>query len=131
MAGWGTKSFENEDAANWLTKLGTTTAEDLTRILSGAADSRDYLEAPPASVAVAAAEVVAALQGAPAEGAPREIIEWTKKNPQASTPELKALALRALDRVRRNSELKDLWLEADGLNDWIAAMQDLQIRVGT
>jgi len=35
-----------------------------------------------------------------------------------------------LERVRKNSELKDLWLEADGLNDWIAAIQDLQTRVG-
>jgi hypothetical protein len=32
--------------------------------------------------------------------------------------------------VRRNSELKDLWFEADGLNDWIQALKDLQARLG-
>jgi hypothetical protein len=47
---------------------------------------------------------------------------------QTSTPGPKALTVRALERVRKNSELKDLWLEADGLNDWIAAIQDLQTR---
>jgi hypothetical protein len=53
-----------------------------------------------------------------------------KKYPRISTPELNALAVRALERVRRNSELKDLWMEADGLNDWTGVMRDLQARLG-
>jgi hypothetical protein len=130
VGGWGTGSFENDDAADWLANLGTIAPEDLTKILVRAADNPDYLEAPAAGVAVAAAEVVAALNGSPAPAVPSAIVEWTKKNPKTCTPELKALAVRALDRVRRNSELKDLWLEADGLNDWIVAIQDLQARVG-
>jgi hypothetical protein len=127
---WGVGSFENDDAAGWLAKLGPITPNDLTKIFLHAADNPGYLEAPDASVAVAAAEVIAALNGSSAAGVPREIVEWTKGNRQATTPELKALAIRALDRVRRNSELKDLWLEADGLNDWIGAIHDLQTRLG-
>jgi Domain of unknown function (DUF4259) len=129
MVGWSTGSFENDDAAAWLAKLGTIAPADLTQILMQAADNPSYLEAPAAGVAVAAAEVIAALNGSPAEGLPSEIVEWTSGNLQASTPELKALAIRALDRVRRNSELRDLWLEADGLNDWTAAIQELQNRL--
>jgi uncharacterized protein DUF4259 len=128
MAAWGTGSFENDDAAGWLAKIGTIGPDDLTRIFVQAADSTGYLGAHAASVAVAAAEVVAAQNGSPAVGLPTAIINWTT-NRQAPTPELAALALRALERVRKNSELKDLWLEADGLNDWIAAIQDLQTRV--
>jgi hypothetical protein len=94
-----------------------------------AADNPSYLEASAARVVVAAAEAISAL-GFPTKGMPPEIIKWRTNRP-ASTPELKALALRALERVRKNSELKDLWLEADGLNDWIAAIQDLQTRVGS
>lgn len=130
MAAWGTGSFENDDAAGWLAKLGTVTPDDLTQIFVQAADNPGYFEAPAASVVVAAAEVIAALGSSPTQALPPEIIKWTTNRP-ASTPELKALALRALERVRRNSELKDLWLEADGLNDWIAAIQDLQSRVGS
>jgi hypothetical protein len=126
---WGTGSFENEYAADWLAKLGTMAPDDLAQIFAQAADHPGYLEALAASVVVAAAEAVAALKGSPAEGVPPEIIKWTT-NRQASTPEIIALALRALERVRKDSELKDLWLEADGLNDWIAAIQDLQTRVG-
>src|SRR5580704_2847212 len=130
MGEWGTGSFENDDAADWLAELGSRVPDDLTQILLQAADNPAYLEAPASRIAVAAAEVIAALNGSPAPEAPPEIIKWTT-NRQTSTRELKALALRALERVRKNSELKDLWLEADGLNDWIAAIQDLQTRVGT
>lgn len=129
MAGWGTGSFENDDAVAWLAKLGTIGPEDLKQIFIQAADDSSYLEAPAASVVVAAAEVIAALNGSPAAGLPAQIVKWTTNRP-ASTPELTALTLRALERVRKNSELKDLWLEADGLNDWIAVIQDLQTRVG-
>jgi len=130
VARWGVGSFENDEAASWLAKLGPITCADLTKIFLHAADDPSYLEAPDASVAVAAAEVVAALAGSPAAGAPREIVEWTTRNREASASAITALAIRALDRVRRNSELKDLWLEADGLNDWIAAIHELQIRLG-
>ena len=129
MSAWGSRSFENEDAASWLAKLPTIAPDDLTKIFTQAADDPTYLEAPAASVVVAAAEVIAALNGSPAEVVPPEIVKWMP-NRQPPTPALKALALRALDRVRKNSELKDLWLEADGLNEWTAALQDLQTRVG-
>lgn len=129
MGAWGTGSFENDDAADWVAQLGTMAPDDLTRIFAQAADNPGYLEAPAASVVVAAAEVIAALNSFPATEVPAEIVQWVE-NRQAATAELKALTLRALDRVRKNSELKDLWLEADGLNDWTAAIEDLQVRVG-
>ena len=129
MGEWGTGSFENDEAADWLAELGSRVPDDLTQILVQAADNPVYLEAPALRIVVAAAEVIAALNGSPAQEVPPEIVKWTT-NRQASIPELKAVALWALERVRKNSELKDLWLEADGLNDWIAAIQDLQTRVG-
>jgi hypothetical protein len=130
VGAWGTGSFENDDAADWFAGLGTITPDDLTKILVQAADEPGYLEAPAAYTAVAAGEVAAALNGSAAEGAPAAIADWVKKYPQALTPELRAVAIRALERVRRNSELKDLWLEADGLNEWIAAIRELQGRLG-
>jgi len=127
---WGSGSFENDEAAAWLKNLPAITPQDLTRVLVQAADDPGYVEAPAARVAVAPSEVVASLNGAPSEGRPPEIADWARKHERAFTPELKAVAMRALDRVRRNSELKDLWLEADGLNDWIQALKDLQTRLG-
>ena len=130
MGAWGTGSFENDDAADWVSGLDAITSEELTRILAHAADDPEYLEAPAASVAVAAAEVVAALRGSGADGTQAKIRDWVGKHPQAFTAELQAMAIRAVDRVRRNSELKDLWMEADGLNEWIAGLRELQGRLG-
>ena len=131
MGGWGTGSFENDDAMGWLSSLPTTGPADLAKIFTQAADNPAYLEAPVASIVVAAGEVLAALNGSPTPAAPPAIDQWVKKYPRISTPELNNLAVRALDRVRRDSELKDLWMEADGLNDWTAAIRDLQARLGS
>jgi hypothetical protein len=128
MSAWGNGSFENDDAQNYLATLATITFGDLTQIFVQAADNPEYLEAPAASVVVVAAEAIAALNGFPAQGVPPQILQCTANQPPC-TPELKALALRALERVRKNSELKDLWLEGDGLNDWVAALQELQVRL--
>jgi hypothetical protein len=131
MAGWGTRSFENEDAQTWLGQLKLLGLEDLKQILVRAADQSDYLGAPDASIVVAAAEVLAAMKGAPSEKLPREIADWTSQTNAASSPDLNKLAVRAVEKVRRNSELKDLWLEAEGLNEWTAALQDLQTRLAS
>ena len=129
MGAWGTGSFENDEAKDWVAGLDKIAPEELTRILVRAADDPEYLEASAANVAIAAGEVVAALGGAPAERAPAVIVEWARAHSQAFTPELKETAIRALERVRTNSEVKDLWMQADGLNDWIAAIRELQGRL--
>ena len=143
MGGWGTGSFENEDAQGFLGRLHSLGIDDLRQILTRAADQDDYLEALESGIAVAAAEVVAALVVAARivatkepspPAAPREIMDWTSKNwtskNRALVPsDLVDLARRAVERVRTNSELKDLWLEAEGLNEWNAALRELTERL--
>ncbi len=149
MAGWGTGSFENEDAQSFLGRLNSISIDDLRPILARAADQDDYLEAPESSIAVAAAEVVAALvvaatfvatkfdaakfaaeeKDASSPTMPRELEDWIRKNQAGVTPDLVDLARRAVERVRTNSELKDLWLEADWLNEWSAALRELKERL--
>ena len=138
MAGWGTGSFDNEDAQGFLGRLKSLGIDDLRPILARAADQADYLKAAESSTAVAAAEVVAALvvsaKGAAAEdgalpAVPRELVDWISKDKSGAPPDLVYLARRAVERVRTNSELKDLWLEAEGLNEWSAALRDLEARL--
>ena len=137
MPGWGTGSFENEDAQSFLGRLNSLGIDDLRAILARAAD-HDYLEAPESSITVAAAEVVAALivsangmaarEVAPSPAVPRQIADWitTSKSKTGIPPDLADLARRAVEKVRTNSELKDLWLEAEGLNEWSTALRDLE-----
>jgi len=127
MAGWGSGSFENDDAQAWLPHLASLAVDDLEALLSRAADNADYLEAPAASVAITAAEAVAAI------ALPKQITDWAREarptHGDNSIPHLASLAARAIQRVRTNSELKDLWLEADGLNEWSANLRDLENRL--
>jgi acyl transferase domain-containing protein len=135
MPGWGTGSFENEDARNLLGRLNSLGLDDLRQILAHAAD-RNYVDAPESGTAVAAAEIVAAFVAAAKDetallSTPRQVIDWVRKSKAAVPPDLVDLARRAVERVRSNSELKDLWLEAEGLNEWSAALRNLEKRLGT
>ena len=128
MDGWGSGSFDNEDAQEWLKLLPQLTTDDLQEILFRV-DDEAYLEAAASGVIVAAAEAVATLRSAPPEAAPKAITEWVSRMKPESLTDLAALAFRAVQRVRTNSELKDLWLEADGLNEWSANLRNLEQRL--
>jgi Domain of unknown function (DUF4259) len=129
MPGWGTGNFENEDAEKFLDGLQAKEPAELKQILSRA-DDEDYLDAPAASVVIAAAEVVATAKGMPPKAVPGQITEWIGKIDGAPSDEMNELARRAVNKVRLSSELKDLWLEAEGLNEWSASLRDLESRLG-
>jgi len=129
MPGWGTGSFENEDALSFLEALPSKQPEDFLHILTRAADEVDYLEASESSIAVVVAEIVAIAKGAPPPTVPRQVTEWVSKIEGSPSAEMNELAGRAVNKVRNNSELKDLWLEAGGLNEWSAALRELEGRL--
>jgi hypothetical protein len=129
MPGWGTGNFENEDAQSFLGRLDSIGVDDLKQMLVHTADRDDYLEEPEGSLVVAAAEVVATAKGAPPPTVPPQITEWIGKIEGSPSAEMNELARRAVNKVRLNSELKDLWLEAEGLNEWSASLRDLEGRL--
>ena len=128
MVGWGTGSFENDDAQNFLSRLNSVEVGDLKQILAKAAD-QDYVDAPESGAVIAVAEVVATARGNPPQAVPSQIAEWVSKIEGAPSQEMSELARRAVYMVRTNSELKDLWLEAEGLNEWSAVLRDLEERL--
>ncbi len=114
MGTWGTGTFENDDASDWVFELEK--AADfaiLGATLDEAIKNRDGVEAGSACNALAAAEVVAALCGRHGNGLPDEVVEWVKKMPPAD----KALIEKARKAVFASqdvkSELWELWAEAD------------------
>jgi hypothetical protein len=129
MPGWGAGSFENEDAQKFLAQLNTLSVDDLSHILAEAAE-QDYVEAPESGVVIAAAEIVASAKGEPPQTLPTQIAEWIGKIEGAPSAKMVELARSAVNKVRLSSELKDLWLEAEGLNEWSAALRDLEKRLG-
>ena len=135
MGTWGTGSFANDDAMDWVADLEESDdleiiKETLDRIVS-AEDA--YLEKPDGAAAVAAAEIVAALLGAPGTTLTEEAHEWVVTHAGLNVPaDIVQLAIAALQRVRSDpdlSEIMDSWQESEHLADWLAVLDDLDHRL--
>src|SRR2546421_12555394 len=131
MGAWGPGSFDNDDAMDWVSGLRAGSGDKVLRAaLAPAASAGDsYLEAPTCSIAVAAAEAVAAVRGRPAASLPEELTGWITSKP-AVQPELARVAMAAVDRIARSSELKDLWDESESADEWRSATGDPRLRAG-
>lgn len=132
MGAWGAGSFENDDASDWLADFRDEPDKELiSDALSAVADgdADEYLEAPDCSVGLAAAELVAALKGAPASDMPDEAKRCVEALNVKADAGMLSLALRAVERIKTNSELKELWDESENPGEWYAAVENLEARL--
>lgn len=129
---WGSGAFDNDDALDFATDLARQQDAALVyQTLRAVRDRTGYLEAPDGSAAVAAAEVVAALNGHPCKGMPEALEKWIQRQ-KRPTKEQVSLAVAAVQRVRgAGSELGELWADAkpSDRRQWEAAMSDLMKRL--
>ena len=129
MGAWGFGSFENDDACDFL--ADATESGDLSLIrdvLDNVLTSTEYVEAPDASQAIAAAEIVAAALGRPTLAAQREeeLSSWIARIRPTIDTELAGQARDALTRILApNSELRELWEEAEEFSEWQSAVSEL------
>jgi hypothetical protein len=134
MGAWGFGSFENDDAADWIAEwVGSGELAELELALERAVqaeEAEEDLEAPEAWVALAAAEVLAALRGQPVEDAPEELTAWVETAALEPDPALLERARRAVRRIERRSELRDLWEASGELETWRASLSSLSRRLG-
>jgi hypothetical protein len=128
MGAWSHEPFGNDDANDWAYELEE--AEDLSYVeaaLDAALETDGYLEAPEASCAVAAVEVIAKLlgKGTQSDAYTEKIDEWVKRVRAKPPRPLLEKAQRALERIRgEQSELKELWHEGDAA-EWEASLKSL------
>lgn len=133
MGAWGTGSFENDDALDWLGDLAES--DDLSTLestLDAVIDTdEDLIEAPDCCTALAAAEVVAALHRKPCDSLPQEAAGWVKGKAKPGD----ALVRKARDAVAEigtdQSELLELWKDAEpaDLQKWLNGIEDLKKRL--
>jgi hypothetical protein len=135
MGTWSVDSFGNDDAADWAYELEE--AEDLGPIeaaIEGVlAVGDEYLEAPEAAIALAAAEVLARLCGKPGEknSYTEAADKWVARIQVKPPVELIDKAQAAIARIlAEDSELKELWQESDEYDAWLASIEGLRARVG-
>jgi hypothetical protein len=129
MGAWAHGSFDNDDAMDWVGELeGVEGAAPISEAFETVLAADDYVEAPEASMGLAAAEVVAALLGKPAAALPAEVTAWVagEKPPKAA---LVKKAQRVVERVLTDSELKDLWAESEDSAKWQQEVEGLLRRL--
>ena len=130
---WDAGPFDNDDALDWVWEL--TDSDDLSAVemaIDGVFESPGYIEAPTASMAIAAAEVLAALAGKPAESLPDEVTSWVESNDLEVSKAMTDKARKAIKLVMdgESSELAQLWGDAPELaSAWRASLESLMQRL--
>jgi hypothetical protein len=132
MGTWDSGPFDNDTAADWCGDLHDANPEDragmVRQALLGAVESADYLDASEGCEAVAAIAIV----GAERCGGPPVTSAYAPDFLLAGgriglSDDLVPLALRTLDRVLgKDSELWQLWGEADGGRSLLAEIEPLR-----
>jgi hypothetical protein len=133
MGAWSHEPFGNDDANDWAYGLeGSKDLELIEETLDKALAADEYLEAPAASEAIAAVEVVAKLlgNGTQSDAYTEKVDEWVKAVAVRPSPSLLAKAKQVLSRVQdENSELRELWEEA-GSTEWENSIKVLHRAIG-
>lgn len=129
MGAWGIKTFENDDACDWIYELEKTS--DLALLESTLETSRDkYLEGPDGCAILAAVEVILALQGNSREDLPEDAAKWVSAHQSLHAAALNTAAVAALDKVVSNdSELNELWQETDDYQNWKNDVLDIKTAI--
>jgi hypothetical protein len=127
---WGEGPFDNDDAQDWLIECSSSAGPGTIAEAINAALRPGYLEADAGSVAVAAAEVIAAADG---KGPATTNAEAAPCLAKTRTPEVRALAPSARQAITRvsdpkYSELAQQW-SAGKSNRWAAGITQLATRL--
>ncbi len=133
MGTWSVHAFGNDEAADFAIELSEV--DDLELIHSALEDvitADEYLEAPEADRGVAAAAVLALLNGQEVPGpADEAVTAWVKRQSPKPAPVLFTQAQAVIDRVlSENSELQELWAESDEYEAWRNGLLDIQTALG-
>lgn len=127
MGAWGTRPFDNDDAADFAASLDDLEPQDkpgfIRETLAEAANETDYLERDAGGAAVAAAALVAAQQP---DGDPVDSVYGPKQTIPDLPEDFRQLALQALTRVLADdSELNELWSDSPDGETWYTTIAQL------
>ncbi len=125
MGAWSAGSFGNDSALDFVFRLNGT--PDLASAIEILGPKTNWIESDLASEAIAAADIIAALLGRASTDLPDEFSGILKLYEFPSS-ELVESASKAVEHVRSNSELAELWAESED-DDWIKALDDLLARL--
>jgi len=128
MATWGTKTFEDDTAVDWISELveADETREFLLAAITLPEDDAE-VDYDTAVIVVASCEVIVALLDEPRKGLPEELKDWLSDNECDDITDLPEFASIALNQVLADdSELVTTWQEAEDYDEWKEGVDELQ-----
>jgi hypothetical protein len=134
VGAWGAASFENDAASDWfyLVEEAIDPGAVIASALDNALGEADKLDLDASCEAIAAAELSAACAGQALARLPDHVRRWVDAHPHQPHDSEVQHAVQAVSRVRRESELRELWEETvEGPeNEWLREIDELIARLG-
>ena len=126
MAAWGTKTFEEDTANDWIQEL--IDSEDAREFLSESLSiDPGYIEADQAAIVLAASETLIALLDEPRIGVPGALVDWVGDNECDDVSDLPEVALPALAKVLgKESELREIWSDSEDFDGWLENIESMR-----
>jgi hypothetical protein len=129
MGAWGTGSFDNDTALDFVGDVVEGGDWQAVMELALAPVEPGELIGDEATV-IAAAEIVAAARGHAAPDLPENLAAWLARETPIFSDDLVHRCRVFVRTIANESELRDLWEEADGFGEWLTALEDLDARLG-
>jgi hypothetical protein len=134
MGAWDCDPFGNDTACDWAYDLEE--CSDLSLIEATIKKVNDcgteYLEAPEAEEAIAAADTLARLKGIfyDKNAYTQTVDDWVKSHKITPPPQLLNAALKAIDRILTSpSELLESWQDTEDVEKWKTHLAELKTRL--
>lgn len=133
MGSWGFTNFDNDTAQDFVADVEEG---GIDRIVSAievikTIEEDAYLDSDLCSEALAAIEYIATAKGHMAEDFPEDAEDWVTAH-KAQLQIIRGIVGKckdAIDRIKNNSELKELWEETEDFENWNKVLDDLNTRI--
>lgn len=130
MGTWGYGNFDNDSAVDWLMDFVEEPSEAKIRsAFNMIEDSDGMAESMDCEEALVAAEVVAQLCGATSSEFPEDELEALSLSGFKCSTDLTSTAIEIIQKIKQNSELKELWEESEESDLWLESVNELEQRL--
>jgi len=132
MGAWGINNFESDESYDFTDDMFEKGIFHLPLVLKNFAElgEDEYLEAHVCTYALITCECLAFLLGNKSIDFPEDIAEWlTENNKLVLSDDVIENARICVDKICKESELKQLWEETGEIEDWFEVQNGLKKRL--
>ena len=127
MGTWGCNIFENDDSCDFVENLGHNREyEDLRDALERVLKNHISFSVYDSHIALAATSVIKGIVTGDYETLPPNVIEWAKTRKTKDFTNLIQPSLEAIEKIKRNSELREEWSNTPEFLEWLKVIENLE-----